>query len=377
MTQETPTVPTTDDNDLKVAPAPKGDPVRAWTIRILLLSVVLLAGYLTADRLTPVSSQARVHTRVVPVAAEVSGTIAEVSVENNQPVRAGDLLFRIDDDRYRFAVASAQANLQSARQATGASSASVDAAAASVTSAQAALRRSEQDAVRLRRIKAEDPGAISDRRIESAEASLVVSQQQLAAARANLEQARQNLGDEGEDNARIRQAQAALEAAKLDLARTSVRAPANGVVTDVRLDRGNFASAGAPQLTFISTDDVWVQADFTENNLGHVERGDKVGLIFDVFPGRVFKGTVRSTGFGVAVDSAPLGSLPTINNNRQWLRDAQRFPVIVDFDMAVQDRRKLKVGAQASAIIYATDSAFFNALGSVYIRIGSILSYAY
>jgi multidrug resistance efflux pump len=120
-----------------------------------------------------------------------------------------------------------------------------------------------------------------------------------------------------------------------------------------------------------------VQADFTENNLGHVDRGDAVRLAFDVFPGRVFNGTVRATGFGVAVDSAPLGSLPTIQNNRQWLRDAQRFAVIIDFDMSPDEMRRLKVGAQVTAMVYATDNWFFNALGALYIRVGSILSYAY
>jgi multidrug resistance efflux pump len=356
---------------------PEADPVRKWTIRILLLSVFLLAGYLTADRLTPVSSQARVHTLVVPIAAEVSGTVAEVAVENNRLVQAGDVLFRLEDDRYRLAVASAEANLQSARQATGASAAGVDAAEAAVASAQAGLVRAEQDAVRLRRIKGQDSGAISDRRLETAEASLAVAQQQLAAAKANLEQARQNRGSIGEDNSRIQQALSALERAQLDLERTAVVAPATGVVTDVRVDRGNFASPGAPQMTFIATEDVWVQADFTENNLGNVDRGDAVRLTFDVFPGRVFEGSVRATGFGVAVDTAPLGSLPTINNNRQWLRDAQRFPVVIDFEMSAEDMRKLKVGAQATAIIYASDSWFFNTLGALYIRIGSLLSYAY
>ncbi len=353
------------------------DPVRQWTLRILVLCVVLLIGYLVADRITPVSSQARVHALVVPIATDVSGTVVDVAVTNNQAVHAGDVLFRIDDEKYRYAVASAEANLQSARQATGASAASVNAAEAGVHSAQAGLLRAEQDAVRLRRIKSQDAGAISDRRLESAEASLTVSQQQLVAARANLEQARQSLGENGEQNSRIQQAQAALESAQLNLNRTVIRSQASGVVTDVRVDRGNFAGAGAPQMTFISTDDVWVQADFTENNLGNVDRGDAVGVIFDVFPGRVFKGTVRTTGFGVAVDNAPLGSLPTINNNRQWLRDAQRFPVIVDFEMPADDMRKLKVGSQASVIIYASDSGFFNMLGKLYIRIGSFLSYAY
>jgi len=356
---------------------PEKDPVRSWTIRILALCVVLLIAYLVADRITPFSSQARVHATVVPIAADISGTVTEVAVENNQVVQTGDVLFRLDEERHRFAVASAEASLQTARQATGASAASVDAAEAGVRSAEAAYTRAEQDAVRLRRIKEQDSGAISDRRIEQAEASLAVSRQQLAAARANREQARQNLGNEGEDNSRIQQAQAALESAQLNLDRTTVVAPATGVVTDVRVDRGNFAGAGAPQMTFISTDDVWVRADFTENNLGHVERGDSVGLVFDVFPGRVFEGTVRTTGFGVAVDSAPLGALPTINNNRQWLRDAQRFPVVVEFEMPIEDMRRLKVGSQASVIIYASDSWIFNTLGRLYIRIGSILSYAY
>jgi multidrug resistance efflux pump len=298
-------------------------------------------------------------------------------VQNNQVVQAGDSLFRIEEERYRLAVASAEANLESARQATGASSAGVDAAAAGVGSAQAGLVRAEQDAVRLRRIKKQDPGALSDRRLEQSEAALIVAQQQLAAAQANLEQAKQNRGATGEDNSRIQQALAGLEQAALNLERTNVVAPTNGVVTDVRVNRGNFAAAGAPQMTFISTENVWVQADFTENNLGNIESGDEVRLVFDVFPGRVFIGTVRTTGFGVAVDSAPLGALPTIDNNRQWLRNAQRFPVVIDFEVSPEDMGKLKVGAQVTALIYATDSWFFNTLGALYIRIGSILTYAY
>ena len=337
----------------------------------------MLVAYLAADRLTPVSSQARVHALVVPVVAEVAGIVTEVAVENNQVVQAGDVLFRLEDEPYRLAIAGAEANLQSARQATGASVAGVSAAEAGVASASAALMRAEQDTVRLRRIKQQDAGAISDRILESSEASLIVAQQQLAAAKANLEQARQSLGSEGDDNFRIQQAQSALERAQLDLQRTTIIAPSAGVVTDVRVNRGNFASPGAPQMTFIATEDVWVQADLTENNLGNVERGDKVRLAFDVYPGRVFDGRVRTTGFGVSVDSAPLGSLPTINNNRQWLRDAQRFPVVIDFEMSPEEMRKLKVGAQVTTLIYAGDSWILNTLGALYIRIGSLLSYAY
>ncbi len=341
------------------------------------MTLVLLIGYLVADRATPFSTQARVHALVVPVAAEVSGTVIEVGVRNNQVVAAGDVLFRIDPEQYELAVASAEAALKSARQAAGASGSGVEAAAANVQSAKANLERSAQDATRLLRIKEQDPGALSDRRIESAEAALKVAQQQLVAAEAGLEQARQNAGEAGDSNSGVRQALAALNQARLNLERTTVMAPTDGVVTDVRVDRGNFAGAGQPQLTFISSSTLWVQADFTENNLGNLDSGDAAEVLFDVYPGRVFQGQARSIGFGVAVDSAPLGSLPAVQDDRQWLRAAQRFPVVVDFDMDPEDRELLRVGAQASVIVYTGGNWLFNALGKVYVRIMSLLSYAY
>lgn len=353
------------------------DPVKTWTLRLLILSLVILVAYLVFDRMTPYSSQARVHALVVPIAAEVSGTVVEVGVGTNQRVSAGELLFRLDPAQYELAVAGAEASLEAARQAVGVSEAAIPAAEAGVRSARASLEKAEQDAVRLRRIKAQDPGAISDRRVEAAEATLKVAGEQLEAAKANLEQARQNLGRTGDENSRILQANAALEQARVNLQRTEIRAPTDGVVTDVRVDRGNFAGAGAPQMTFVSTEDVWVQADLTENNLGNVDPGDRVGVIFDVYPGRVFEGTVRDLAFGVAVDSAPLGSLPTVENDREWLRAAQRFPVVLDFEMPREDMQRLRVGAQASVIVFTNDSTILRLLGGLYLRFVSLLSFAY
>jgi multidrug resistance efflux pump len=353
------------------------DPVRTWTLRLLVLTAVIVCAYLVFDRMTPYSSQARVHALVVPVASEVSGTVVEVGVATNQRVGAGDLLFRIDATQYELAVAGAEASLDAAREAVGASEAGIPAAEANVRAAAAGLEKARQDAVRLRRIKEQDPGAISDRLLESAEATLSVSREQLAAAEASLEQARQGLGRAGEDNSRILQASAALEQARVNLERTVVRAPTDGVVTDVRVDQGNFAAAGAPQLTFVSTEDVWIRADLTENNLGNVDAGDRAGVIFDVYPGRVFDGRVRELSYGVAVDSAPLGSLPTVDNDRQWLRDAQRFPVVVDFEMPAEDLKRLRVGAQASVIVYTNDNVVLSLLGGFYLRLASLMSYAY
>ena len=354
------------------------DPVRRWTLIVLGACVVLMFWYLVADRITPYTNQARVHALVVPVAAEVSGIVTGVAVSNNEFVTVGQELFRIDRNKYQLAVDTAEANLQSARQATGASTASVDAARASVSAARAGVVRADQDAVRLRRIKEEDPGAISDRRLEQAESGLSVAQSQLVASQANLEKAIQDLGEAGEGNSRILQAQAALEQAELDLARTTVRAPDDGLVTDVRVNNGNFASAGAPLMTFIGIDDIWIRADFTENNLGNIKPGDSVEIVFDSLPGRVLSGRVRGTGFGVSVDTTPLGSLPTVDNNRQWLRDAQRFPVDVEFRLDDANQRQgTRVGAQASVIVYTSNNWLFNFVGKLYIRVASLLTYAF
>ena len=200
----------------------------------------------------------------------------------------------------------------------------------------------------------------------------------MVASQANLEKAIQDLGETGEDNSRILQAQSAVEQAELDLARTTVRAPDDGMVTDVRVDKGNFASAGAPLMTFIGIDNIWIRADFTENNLGNIKPGDKVEILFDSLPGRVLSGRIRGTGHGVSVDSTPLGSLPTVDNNRQWLRDAQRFPVDVEFQLDDRSQRQgIRVGAQASVIVYTGNNWLFNFIGKTYIRVASLLTYAF
>jgi len=353
------------------------DPVRRWTFIVLAVAALLFAWYLRADRVTPYTSQARVNALVVPIAPEVSGTVTAVSVSNNEVVAAGQELFQVDIERYRLAVEAAQASYQAATQAVGVAQANVAAAEASVTAAHASMVRARQDAVRMRTIREQDSGALSERQLESAEAALAAAQASLEAAQANRDKALEDLGAEGERNSRILQAQAALDQARLNLERATVRAPAAGVVTGVRLDRGNFAAAGTPQMTFIAIHTIWVQADFTENNLGHLDPGDPVELVFDVLPGRVVPGRVREVSFGVAVDTAPLGSLPTVNNDPNWLRDAQRYPVLIDFELPRDDLRRLKVGSQVNVVVFTGNHWWSNLLAHVLIRLVSLLTYAW
>lgn len=358
-------------------PMKQKDPVRRWTFIVLGISVVLLVLYLMADRLTPFTTQARVHAYVIPVAPQVAGYVVAVDVKNNQQVEAGQRLFQIDPRNYELAVSAAEAALQNTLQSVDAGVADVAAAEANVESARASVWRADRDADRMRRIRDEDPGAISKRRLDSSEASLAAAEGQLAAAESSLQAARRKLGDTGDDNPYLKEARTRLEQARLDLERTTVRAPSDGMITDLRIDQGNFAAAGAPLMTFIAIHDNWIQAELTENNLGNVDSGDRVEIVFDVSPGRVFQGTVRQAGYGVQITSNALGTLPTIENQRDWLRDAQRFPVIVDWAPEDLDPADLRVGSQASVIVYTGNNWILNLLGKFYIRVHALLSYAY
>jgi multidrug resistance efflux pump len=360
------------------ASPPAKDPVRKWTFIILALCIVLTGLYLVADRQTPFTTQARVHAFVIPIAPQVSGNVISVEVKNNDQVTAGQVLIRIDPTDYEIAVATAEAALQVTQQSIDAGVAGVEAAKANVEAARASMWRSEQDAVRMRRIRDEDPGAISQRRIDQAEASFAAAKSRLAAVTANLESVRNALGKTDENNADILRAQAALDKAHVDLNRTVLIAPRDGFVTDMRIDQGNFAGAGAPLMTFISTHEVWVRADLTENNLGNVSADDLVELTFDVQPGKIYKGKIRETGFGVQVDSNALGTLPTIDNQRSWLRAAQRFPVLIDIENNEDPQHMgLRVGSQVSVIVYTGDNRLMNFFGRIYIRAVAIMSYAY
>jgi len=354
------------------------DPVRNWTRATLLLVAALLAWYLLADRFTPFSSQARIDAYVIPIAPQVQGNVLSVDVSNNEQVEAGQLLLQLDDSRYQLALNKARADLETAEQQFGASIAGVDSAQASLNAARAELVRSQKDFDRQKRIIREDPGAISQRRLDMAESSLVAAQSRVSAAEAEVERARQNRGSKGENNAGIQAARAALNQAELELAWTRVRAPAGGLVTDLQLEVGTLAQPGKPLMTFVGINDVWIQSDMRENNLAHIKAGDSVDIALDVHPGRIINGTVRSIGFGVdSGNTTALGSLPVIQNDRNWLRDSQRFPVIIEINDNKDELLNLRIGGQATVMVYTENSFVLRLFGSMYMRLISLLSYLY
>jgi len=361
-------------------PPPKpGGGSRVGAIIVLVLIVFSLTWYFVSDRLTPHTSQARVQAFVVPVAAEVAGQVLKVHVKNNDEVQAGQPLFDIDPEPYRIALQRSRSDYETVRRSFNASGSTVEAAKAALQAANAQLVYAQQDAKRLEQIYAEDPGAISLRRVQNSQASLIAARSQEKAAEADLQRAREGAGERSENNAQLVSARSAVEKAELDLKRTKVVAPSRGRVTDLRIDVGQYAQPGAAAMTLIAVHDLWIEAAMTENNLGNIKPGDRADIVLDVMPGEVLKGRVRSVGGGVGTGQpAQAGALPKIENSRDWLRQAQRFPVAVEFDPSERDRLgAVRIGGQADVLVYTGDHGLMNWLGRVFIDLMSYLSYLY
>jgi multidrug resistance efflux pump len=354
--------------------------VKKGTIRVIAAILISLVWYLVADRYTPYTSQARVQGFVVGVAPKVAGLVTNVWIKNDQEVEVGQPLFEIDRAQYEIAMKRAQSDLLNAQTQVDASNAGIESARANLRAAEANKVKARQDSTRLEQLHKQDSGIISVRRLESARATLKQAEAKVDAAKAEIQRAIEQKGGDEDNNAKLQAAQSGVAKATLDLENTVIRSPSRGIISDLRADIGQFAGTGSPVMTLIAINDVWISAEFTENNLGHLHVGSPVDLVLDARPGRVFSGTLRSIGLGVSVSQAqPAGNLPSISNNRDWLRQSQRFPVIVSFDpdQREQLRDHVRIGGQAEVIAYSDGHAILKILGKIYIRFMSFLSYAY
>ena len=360
-------------SDAKKDDAPR-DPVRRWTLIVLGLIVVLFLYSLIADRLTPYTSQATVQAFVVRMAPEVAGRVIAVDLTDNQRVKAGQTLFRIDPQPYEIALKQAEARLASVGQTIGASTAGVASAQERLIEAEAKRDNVREQANRV--LQLVEKGVYAKARQDQATKEVEVAEASVREAASEVERARQELGPQGNDNPQVREALAAVEQAKLDLVRTTVLAPSDGVITNLQLTDGEFVAVGQAALTFIDTRDVWINANFRENSLENVKPGDPVELVLDTLPGRIFAAKVQSVGWGVSQGSIdPETGLPKINEPMGLVRNPQRFAVKIEPNREDYVPGSVRYGSQANAIVYATDNAVVNAIGAFWIRLVAILTY--
>ena len=360
-------------------PEPEAGPenrlVQRWAVVVFGICALLFVYHLFADRLTPFTTQASVNAFVVPISPEVAGLVSEVNVIDNQRVDAGEVLVRIDDERYQLAVAEAEATLAQSGQDVGAEAANVGTAQAQLDDAHAHLTHMRKQSARIENLV--EQRAMATAHLDQAIAAVAQAEAAVAAAEANLAKAKEQLGPRGSENPKVKAAVSALRLARRQLEDTIIRAPSRGVITGLQIAVGNYAAVGSPLMTLIAVNEVWLEADMRENNLGRLKAGDPVEIVLDVDPGAVHQGRVVSIGWGVAQGqgSAP-GELPTAPAESSWVREARRFPVriqLLESPLALG----VRVGSQATVIVYAGDDPILKALGRLRIRLTSILTYVY
>jgi len=351
------------------------DPIRKITRIVLLAGVVYVGFYIAGDRLTPYTDQARIQALVTPIVPRVAGHLTAVDVRLHSVVEHGDRMFQIDPRPFRIAVLTAEANLDMAGQHVGAQTATVKSATARLGVARAQLDRAQRNYSRTKNIVEYNPGALSQADRDRAETGLDQALERVTSSEAELQRAREQLGAEGPENPQLRVAVAALEQAQFDLAFTDIIAPDHGVVESFNVSVGFYAQPGQALATFVSQRGQWIQADMKENNIGNIEVGDPVEFVLDVAPGEIFKGKVQSVGTGVSTGGATnRGELPTVSSSSGWLRDPQRFPVIIAIE-SNGARRFLRPGGQVDVVVYSGDNFLLNALGKLKIRLSSVISY--
>ncbi len=360
-------------------PAPRRgiNPVTVFTLVVLLACVALFVWHMLADRFTPYTAKARVKAFTVPIAPQVSAYVKEILVKPNERVTRGQILVQLDRKPFQLAVQSARAALAKAGQNVGARPASVDSAAAQLDIARVRLERARRNYDRVQRISKNNPGALSEADRDRAVSSLEQSKAQLISARAKLERAKQQLGEQGPQNPMIASAVAALDLALYNLSQTTITAPADGWIGNLPFDVGSYAAAGHPLMAFISAADTWIQADMRENNLLHLVPGNPVEFVLDVAPGRIFRGSIRSVGVGVSTGQGPSpGDLPVVQGAQGWLRDPQRFPVLISLGGDVP-ADLLRTGGQVDVMVYTGNRPFLNTLARWRIRLAAWLSYVW
>jgi len=303
--------------------------VKRMILMIAVPLVLVAAGgyyWLTGGRYED-TDNAYVQQPKVSLSADVAGTIIAVNVKENQAVKAGDVLFRIDPVPYQIALDQANAALAGARQ-------SVSQLRVAYTTAETKLAADQQTLVIQQRNQARNDdlatkgvataAAVDQGLLALQQAQSTVDQDQQAVKGA-LAALGGNVDVKTDDVPAVMQALAAQQAAQRNLAKTTVKAPADGIISQVdSLNVGQFIGMGSTIVSLVESGDTWVAANFKETQLERMKAGEPADVTVDTYPGVVFHGSVDSIG---AATGSEFSLIPAQNATGNWVKVVQRVPV--------------------------------------------------
>jgi membrane fusion protein (multidrug efflux system) len=317
------------------------------TILMLIVPALLLIGggyYWLTSGGSVSTDDAFVKQDIVSVSAQVNGPIAQVFVKNGDQVKRGDVLFRIDPQPYQVALEQAQAQLAAAQLQTTQLRTQAAGTGADIVGEQANLQIKKNALARQQALLKQGFTTRAD--YEDALNEVRTAEQDVADAKARAANAHAALAP-GEQP-QIAQAKAAVDKAKLDLERTTIRAPMDGVVENAdNLQVGQMAVTGLGMLSLVHSKTAWVEANFKEKDVGRMVPGQKAKIEVDAYPGQEFDAHVESIGAGTGSE---FSLLPAQNANGNWVKVTQRVPVRIAFDGTPS--KPMIAGLSVDATIY-------------------------
>lgn len=283
------------------------------------------------------TDNAYVRGDVTSIAPKVTGYVTAVAVEDNQPVRAGEVLFRIDDRDYRAKLAETVANLESAKARLANVDAETKLQHAMIRQA-VALQHSSEAGLSLA-IKASDrrrqlirSNAVSQAQVDETDTKRLQAEAAVSASSAAVESQHLRLlvlaAQRETALAAIAQAEAARQLAQINLDNTIVHAPVSGVVGNRHVRVGQLVAPGSSLLDLVPVDAVWIVANFKETQVRHIQPGQRVSVTIDGYPDQTLEGIVDSFAPG---SGSAFSLLPVDNATGNFVRVVQRVPVKIRF----------------------------------------------
>jgi membrane fusion protein (multidrug efflux system) len=292
------------------------------------------------------TNNAYVKAERLMVSAQVGGRVVEVAVQQNQAVKKGQLLFRLDDAPLKIALAEAQAKLGQIENSADASRAQVRGAESSIASANETEHWAERDLARMEDLAAKQ--LVPRKMLDDARHALAEARMQRDSALAVQSQAAAALG--GNPGTPLQQlpeyrgAQAAVEKARFDLAQASVYAPEDGIVGTHDLQVGEYLNTGQVAMPLVATAPVWIEANFKETDLARLRVGQPARVKVDSYPGVKWNARVAS----IAPSSgAEFSVLPAQNASGNWVKVVQRIPVRLELIAPGEHPQVLRAGMSA------------------------------